>query len=70
MLKLHPQYLNDAQGKKSFVILTTKEFDAIIEELEDIDDVRLYDEAKRRDSDERIPIEEAFKIIEADRRNK
>ena len=70
MVTVHPQYIKDTKGEKSLVVLTTKEFDAIMEELEDMDDVRLYDEAKKNDTHERMPIEEAFKIIEAERRNK
>lgn len=36
-----------------------------MEELNDIEDVRLYDEAKKEDTGERIPMDEAFKRIEA-----
>lgn len=67
---LKPQFINDAKGKRSFVILTAKEFDAIIEELEDVEDVRLYNEAKKDDTGERIPLEEAFKMIENKRNEK
>ena len=50
---LHPQYITDTAGKK-LVILSAKEFDAIIEELEDLEDIRLYDEAKKEDDGKRI----------------
>lgn len=69
MIALHPQYIKDTAGK-NLVVLPQKEFDTIMEELEDIEDVRLYDEAKREDTGERIPMEEAFKMIEAKRKNK
>ena len=36
----------------------------------DIEDVRLYDEAKKNDTGERIPMKEAFKMIEAKRKGK
>jgi len=39
-----------------------------MEELEDLDDIRLYDEAKKNDTGERIPMEEAFKLIEDNRK--
>ncbi len=54
MLTIHPQYIKDANGNKSLVILSAKEFDTIMEELEDLEDVRLYDEAKKNDTGERI----------------
>jgi PHD/YefM family antitoxin component YafN of YafNO toxin-antitoxin module len=68
MLTVHPQYIKDTAGK-NLVILPQNEFDSIMEELEDIEDIRLYDEAKKNDTGERIPMEEAFKIIE-DKREK
>lgn len=36
------------------VILSKKEYDGIIDELEEAEDVRLYDDAKKNDSGERI----------------
>jgi PHD/YefM family antitoxin component YafN of YafNO toxin-antitoxin module len=54
MLIVRPQYIIDANGKKSLVVLTAKEFDALMEELEDIEDIRLYDDAKKKDTGERI----------------
>ena len=67
MIAIHPQYIKDTAGK-NLVILPQQEFDTIMEELEDMEDVRLYDEAKKNDTGERIPMDEAFKIIEAKRK--
>lgn len=54
MIAIHPQFINDSDGKKAMVILPVKEFETIMEELEDIEDVRLFDEAKKNDTGERI----------------
>lgn len=54
MLTVHPQYIKDADGNKSLVILPAKEFDTIMEELEELEDIKLYDEAKKQDTGERI----------------
>ena len=54
MLTVHPQYIKDANGNKSLVILPAKEFDAIMEELEELEDIKLYDKAKKQDTGERI----------------
>ncbi|MBK7340353.1 MAG: hypothetical protein IPJ64_10170 [Saprospiraceae bacterium] len=70
MLTLHPQYIKDANGNKSMVILLAKEFDTLMEELEELEDIRLYDEAKKNDTGERIPMNEAFRMIEEKRKNK
>ena len=69
MVMVHPQYITDSAGEK-LVVLPINEFNSIMEELEDIEDVRLYDEAKKNDTGERIPMEDAFKMIEAKRKNK
>lgn len=54
MIAVHPQYIKDANGQKSLVILPVKEFDNIIEQLEELEDVKLYDEAKKEDDGERV----------------
>ena len=53
MVSVHPQFITDSAGKK-LVVLSITEFNAMIEELEDLDDIRLYDEAKAEDTGERI----------------
>ena len=41
-----PQYITDENGKKISVILPVSEYERLIRELEDVDDVKLYDEVK------------------------
>ena len=53
MVSVHPQFITDSAGKK-LVVLSISEFNDMIEELEDLDDLRLYDEAKAEDTGERI----------------
>jgi len=65
MLTLHPQYIKDANGKKSMVILSAKEFESLMEELEDAEDVRLYDEAMLEDDGERISLADYLKERES-----
>lgn len=47
MLTVHPQYSKDTNGNPSLVVLPT-------EELEELDDIRLYDEAKKEGTGERM----------------
>ena len=68
MLSIKPQYITDAQGNKLSVILPIKDFNMLIEELEDLYDQRLYDEAKA-DNESSIPLEEAFKMLDINRAN-
>jgi len=65
MLTVHPQYIKDPNGNKSLVVLTAIEFDAIMEELEDMEDVRLYDEAKKNDTGERVSFSDYLKSRKA-----
>jgi PHD/YefM family antitoxin component YafN of YafNO toxin-antitoxin module len=60
MITIHPQYLTDSAGKK-LVVLSDSEFKSIMEELEDIDDIRLYDAAKKEDDGDRIPFADYLK---------
>lgn len=66
MLSIHPHYVTDTKGNKISVLLTFKEFQTIIDELEELDDIRLYDEAKESDEPS-IGIDDAFAMIEAKR---
>ena len=53
MLTIHPQYITDTSGKK-MVMLPENEFSSIMEELESLEDIRLFDEAKKEDDGERV----------------
>jgi PHD/YefM family antitoxin component YafN of YafNO toxin-antitoxin module len=67
-MTLHPKYITDEKGNKNAVVLPIKEYDKLLEELEDAADVRAYDEAMKNDDGVRIPMEEVFKKIEAKRK--
>ncbi len=70
MISVHPQYIKDNNGKNSYVILPAKEFDTLLQNMEELEDIRLYDKAKKEDDGQRIPMEEAFRMIEAKRNSK
>lgn len=67
MLTVHPQYITDNAGRKISVVLPMKEFKTIMDELDELEDIRLYDEAKAS-KEPSIAIDEAFKMIEAKRK--
>ena len=66
MPDIHPQFIKDSAGQ-NLVVLSQPEFDALLEELEELEDIRLYDEAKQKDTGERIAMKDAFRMIEAKR---
>jgi PHD/YefM family antitoxin component YafN of YafNO toxin-antitoxin module len=63
MVTLHPQFIKDTAGE-NLVILPKKEFDHLLDEIEELEDIKLYDEVKKNDNGERIPMDKAFKMIE------
>jgi hypothetical protein len=61
------RYVVDENGKRVSVILPIKEYERMVEELEDI---RLYDEARaelERGEDELIPFDQAVREIKEGR---
>jgi hypothetical protein len=66
---MHPKYITDDTGKKLSVVLPIEEYKALLEELDELDDIRRYDAAKAAD-EPTLPLDEAFSLIEARRREK
>ena len=66
MITLTPQYIKDTAGKK-LVVLPAKEFNTIMEELEELEDIKRYDIAKKRNQ-VFLDADKAFKKIEAKRK--
>lgn len=46
MVVLHPQFVVDANGTRTGVVLPPEEYDQLLEELEMLDDVAAYDRSK------------------------
>jgi PHD/YefM family antitoxin component YafN of YafNO toxin-antitoxin module len=67
MLTVNPQYITDETGKKLSVVISISEFNSLMEELDELEDIRLYDEAKAA-NEPSIPIEDAFKMLDEKRR--
>jgi topoisomerase IA-like protein len=65
---METQFLTDAKGNKTAVLLPIKKYNKMIEQLEDLHDIKLYDEAKRDDDGFRISMDDAFEIIEEKRK--
>ena len=69
MHAINPKYITDNTGKKISVVLPMKDFKAIMEELEELEDIKLYDDAKNS-KEPSFQIDDAFKIIEEKRKAK
>jgi len=64
MIKLHPEYIVDENLNRKSVVLPYAEWKSIVEEMEELDDIRAYDRAKNETEDETVPFEQAVKEIE------
>jgi hypothetical protein len=60
---MRTQYITDVDGRKVSVILPVRDYEKMLEELEELADIKAYDRAKVRKS-EPVPFEQAVKEIE------
>lgn len=62
MVTVHPEYVVDAQQRRKAVLLPAEEWEQIVSDLEDLDDIRAYDEA-RKHADDHLPFEVAVREL-------
>jgi len=62
MLDIHEEYLTDEKGNKKAVVVPISEWQQVLEALEELDDIKAYDDTKSKPS-EPIPFEQAVEDI-------
>jgi len=62
MIQFEEQYLVDEQGNRKAVVVPISSWQQILEALDELDDIRSYDAAKREHSDP-IPFQQAISEI-------
>ncbi len=69
MIAVRENYIVDNRGKRKQVILDMKDYNKLLDELEELDAIRAYDKAKSNlVNEEIISFEQAIKEIEASRK--
>ena len=63
---LRQQFIEDNQGQRIAVLMPIDQYNKMLEQLEEIDDIKAYDAAKANDA-EVIPFDQAVNEIEAKR---
>lgn len=63
MIAVHPEYVVDKKNHPKAVLLPMKDWQKVVEELEELEDIRAYDKAKSS-GEEAIPFEQAIQKIE------
>ena len=61
---IEPKFSVDADTNKPIVVLTLEQWQQVSEELEELADIRAYDEAKAS-NEETVPLEQAIREIES-----
>lgn len=61
MADLHPQFITDESGNRISVVIPIQDWETILDLLEELQDVSLYDKAKLDDSGERILLDDYVK---------
>ena len=69
MIPVKENFVTDAKGNKIAVLLPIKDYNKMLEELEDLEDIKAYDKAMSR-KQAFIPLEQALKEIGAARKKK
>ena len=62
MVTLHPEYTVDDKQHRRVVLLPLVEWEHVIEELEELDDIRAFDVAKKTPQ-QSVPFEQAVREI-------
>ncbi len=62
MISFHEDYLVDEEGNRKAVVVPISDWEQIVDALEELEDIRAYDDAKG-DSTEAIPFEQAISEI-------
>ncbi|TVR69672.1 MAG: hypothetical protein EA427_07875 [Spirochaetaceae bacterium] len=65
MVNVHPEYVVDEQQNRKAILLPVSDWEQIVSELEELDDIRAYDAAQQHTAD-RIPFEQAVQEIRED----
>ena len=65
---MRTQFIMDDHGHKVAVIVPVKDYEKIMDELDELECVKAYDKAKAR-KQEFVPAEEVFKAIEQKRKH-
>ena len=63
MISPHPRFLVDEDGRRTAVLIDIEEYKKLLAELEELESIRAYDQAKSS-GDEAIPFEDAVNEIE------
>lgn len=62
------QFITDTNGKKVSAILPIKEYEMLLEQLDELACIKAYDKAKAKKNPQFVPLKEAIRQIEKNRK--
>jgi hypothetical protein len=65
---MQPQFITDTKGKKISAVLPIKDFEMMLEQLDELACVKEYDKAKAKKNQQFISLKDAFRQVEKTRR--
>lgn len=65
MLAIHPEYVVDEKQHRKSVILPLSDWERVVDELEELSDIKAYDKAKA-DHQDALPFADAVHEIQAE----
>ena len=63
MMKIKEKFITDKKGRKISVILPIKDYRNLLDQLEELEEIKLFDQLKSQ-NEELIPFEQAIEEIE------
>jgi hypothetical protein len=66
-MKIKEKFITDEKGRKVSVIISIKDYNELLDKVEELEDIKLFDKLKSED-DELIPFDQAVKEIEESRK--
>lgn len=65
---MQPQFITDTKGKKISAVLAIRDYEMILEQLDELACIKEYDKVKARKNRQFIPLKEALRQVEKTRR--
>jgi hypothetical protein len=65
---MQTQFITDTKGKKLSAVLPIKDFEMILEQLDELACIKEYDKAKAKKNQQFISLKNAFRQVEKTRR--
>ncbi len=64
---MQTQFITDTKGKKISAILPIKEYEVMLEQMDELACIKAYDKAKSKKSQQFISLKDTFKLVEKNR---